>query len=171
MHSYEIRVLSEAGDCAVFQLRDGGKARQVDEQHQGYQAWLATGKRPDVKAFIPPDPPTLDDAKAAKLREIAAARYIAETGGIVVAGVEIRTDREAQAMLTAAAMSAQLDPAYTCWWKGANGWAQLDAKTLLLIGGAVREHVQKCFDRERVLTLAVDAAKTVPEVEAVQWDE
>lgn len=171
MHSYEIRVLNEDGDSAVFQLRDGNGARQVDEQHQGYQAWLATGKRPNVKAFIPPDPPTLEEAQASKLRELAAARFEAETGGVDVAGVKIRTDREAQAMLTAAAMSAQLDPAYACWWKGANGWAQLDAKTLLLIGGAVRGHVQKCFDRERVLTLAVDAAKTVPEVEAVRWDE
>jgi hypothetical protein len=58
--------------------------------------------------------PTLEDVKAAKLADIAAARYEAETGGITVSGMAIQTDRESQGLITGAALAATIDPAYTC---------------------------------------------------------
>jgi len=114
-------------------------------------------------------PMTLDEAKAAKKDEIAAARFAAETGGIVVGGAEIRTDRESQAMITGAALKAIQDAEYSCSWKTDGGFVQLSAPQILAIADAVRAHVQECFDHERALNALVDAAETVAELEGITW--
>ena len=114
-------------------------------------------------------PMTLDEAKAAKRAEIAAARFAAETGGIVVGGAEIRTDRESQAMITGAALKAIQDAEYTCSWKADAGFVELSAPQILAIADAVRAHVQSCFDRERALLALIDAAGTPEDLEAVTW--
>ena len=114
-------------------------------------------------------PMTLDEAKAAKRAEIAAARFAAETGGIVVGGAEIRTDRESQAMITGAALKAIQDAEYSCSWKTDGGFVQLSAPQILAIADAVRQHVQECFDHERALNALVDAAETVAELEGITW--
>jgi len=114
-------------------------------------------------------PMTLDEAKAAKRAEIAAARFAAETGGIVVGGAEIRTDRESQAMITGAALKAIQDAEYSCSWKTDGGFVQLSAPQILAIADAVRAHVQECFDHERALNALVDAAETVAELEGITW--
>ena len=114
-------------------------------------------------------PMTLDEAKAAKRAEIAAARFAAETGGIVVGGAEIRTDRESQAMITGAALKAIQDAEYSCSWKTDGGFVQLSAPQILAIADAVRAHVQSCFDHERTLLAIIDAAGTLEDLEAVTW--
>ena len=103
---------------------------------------------------------SLENAKSIKLAELANARWEAEVGGIVLpGGVEIKTDRESQALITGASLKALQDPEYTCNWKGANGWVVLDAMTILYIGEAVRAHVQACFDK-MALSEAVARATT-----------
>ena len=114
-------------------------------------------------------PMTLDEAKAAKIAEIAAARFDAETGGIVVGGAEIRTDRESQALITGAALKAMQDDTYSCRWKTEAGFVELTAPQILAIADAVREHVQGCFDREAELLALVEAATTPEEVESIRW--
>jgi len=111
----------------------------------------------------------LEAAKAAKRAEIAAARFASETGGIVVGGAEIRTDRESQAMITGAALKAIQDAEYTCSWKADAGFVELSAPQILAIADAVRAHVQSCFDRERALLALIDAAGTPEDLEAVTW--
>jgi hypothetical protein len=46
----------------------------------------------------------------------------------------------------------------------------LDAATILAVAQAVRTHVQACFDREATLSAQVEAATTVEEVQAVEYD-
>ena len=116
-----------------------------------------------------PQPPTLAEAKAQKLQEIAWARLQAEIGGVTVAGATIRTDRESQAMITGAALKAIQDTAYICTWKGEPGWVTLTAQQVLGIADAVRAHVQGCFDREAGLAAQVQAAETVEAVQAINW--
>ena len=114
-------------------------------------------------------PMTLDEAKAAKKAEIAAARYAAEIAGVTVGGFTVRTDRESQALITGAALKASQDATYTCRWKTESGFVTLDSATIIAVADAVRTHVQGCFDAEYAKCVLIDAAQTVEDVEAVEW--
>jgi hypothetical protein len=107
--------------------------------------------------------------KQVKVWEIADKRWREETGGIIVDGVEIATDRESQALLMGAVLAAQNNPEYAVNWKAKNGWFELDAATLIAIGNAVRSHVQACFDREKELQEQVEAATTIEELNTIEW--
>jgi hypothetical protein len=85
-------------------------------------------------------------------------------------GTVVKTDRESQALLTAAVLKAQDDPDYVVNWKAKNGWFQLDAATLIAIADAVRAHVQACFDKERELQEKIMAATSIEELEAIKWE-
>ena len=111
----------------------------------------------------------LERAKAAKLVELAAARYAAEVAGVVVNGMRVRTDRESQAMITGAALAAVQDANYTCKWKTESGFVTLTATQIIAVATSVRAHVQAQFDREAELIVQVNAAITVEAVEAIQW--
>lgn len=95
-----------------------------------------------------------------------ARRWQVETGGIVVGGAAVRTDRESQAMITgaAAAVAAGVSPID---WKAANGWVQLTGSQVTALAAAVAAHVQGCFSREREICEAIDAASTVAELLAI----
>lgn len=128
------------------------------------------GENPTVPDEPLPPEPTLDELKAQKKAEIAAARYAAETGGCTVDGVSIATDRGSQALLTAAVVSARLDLEFKTQWKCADGrFKQLDAFQLRAIGDAVIAHVEACFAREGELCEQIDAAQTPEELAAIKW--
>lgn len=117
-----------------------------------------------------PIPPTLDELKTAKRADIAAARYDAETGGCTVEGVTVATDRGSQALLTAAVVSARLDPEFKTRWKCADGhFVTLDAFQLRALGDAVIAHVEACFAREGELCEQIDVAQTPEELDSIQW--
>ncbi len=113
----------------------------------------------------------LAGAKEAKLAELAEARWLAETGGLTLPdGTVIKTDRESQALLTGAAFSLYADPTSTVEWKADKGkWVDLDAKQVLMIAGAVRQHVQGCFSKERDLSEKVNACTSAEEVGSIVW--
>lgn len=114
--------------------------------------------------------PTLDELKAAKRAEIAAARYAAEISGITLDGVEIRTDRESQALITGAALAAMQDENYILKWKAVSGFVELGAEQVMSVAQAVRQHVQSCFDREAELQTAIEAAETEEELNGITWE-
>ncbi|MBQ9526257.1 MAG: DUF4376 domain-containing protein [Fretibacterium sp.] len=116
-----------------------------------------------------PEPPTLEELKAQKREEIAAARYAAEVAGVTVGNMKIRTDRESQALITGAALAAMDNPEYTCRWKTEEGFVTLDAATVLSVARTVRAHVQACFDREAELAAQIDAAATAEDVEKIRY--
>ena len=121
-------------------------------------------------ALHPPPAPTFNERKAAKRDEIAAARYAAEAGGCTVDGVTIATDRGSQSLLTAAVVTARLDPEFSTRWKCADGrFVTLDAMQLRAIGDAVIEHVEACFAREAELVELIDAAQTDEDLAAIKW--
>lgn len=127
------------------------------------------GDAPTIADEVIPEP-TFDELKAAKYVEIAAARYDAETGGCTVDGVTIATDRGSQALLTAAVVTARLDPEFSTRWKCADGrFVTLDAMQLRAIGDAVIAHVEACFAREGELCELIDAATTPEELDAIKW--
>jgi hypothetical protein len=94
--------------------------------------------------------------------QIASVRYRHETAGITVNSVNIDTNRDSQALITAAALSAVIDPTYLCVWKALNGPVTLTAAQIIEIATAVRAHVQVCFDREcQLLTALTEGTYTV----------
>lgn len=54
-------------------------------------------------------------------------------------------------------------------WKCANGWIQTDAETIIQIAQIVREHVEMCFGKERLLHEQINKCETIGEVEAIEW--
>lgn len=110
-------------------------------------------------ARLPGPELTFAERRAAKLSALANRRWQAETGGIVVGGVSVKTDRESQGKLTAAYVKAMNDPGFAIAnWKVAPGvFVQLDAAGIIAIGDAVTAHVQSCFDREVDLDAAIMA--------------
>lgn len=102
---------------------------------------------------------------------IASERYKREGVGITVEGSVIDTTRDGQALIAGAAVSAILDPNYTCNWKTAGGFVELNAPQLVTIATAVREHVQACFDRELALLRAIEAGTYSDDMLTEGWPD
>lgn len=101
----------------------------------------------------------LAEMKATKLAALAARRWQAETGGIVVGGLSVKTDEDTQRKITGAYVQALQNPSFTVKWKIATGvFVTLDDATILVIGDAVTAHIQSCFDKEADLTADILAA-------------
>ena len=109
-------------------------------------------------------------AKEAKKAEIAQARYNAEITGVTFNGVLIKTDRETQAVLTAACLQAYIDSGYSLNWKTGDGtFVSLPAEQIMAFGTAVRAHVQSCFDHEAELSPLIASATTEAGLDAIEW--
>lgn len=99
---------------------------------------------------------TRNTDRIASLKALTAeTRYNKETQGITVNGIAINTERDSQAMITGAALSAFLDNTYVCRWKTPSGFIELDATQLIAVSQAMRKYVQACFDRESELLEAI----------------
>lgn len=120
-----------------------------------------------IAAWQPPAAPTRAERKAALTADVSQKRWEVETGGIVVGGATIMTDRGSQAMVNGAYAGALRNPDVLIDFKGASGWVTLDAATMIAIGDAVFAHVQACFTRERALHQAIEAAATHAALDAV----
>lgn len=115
---------------------------------------------------------TLEEAKAAKIRELEAARYQAEIAGITLPGGQpIRTDKETQAELgKALSIISTVNPALEIDWKFPDGTVErLDAATVQQIAGAVFAHVQATRTAYKTLAAQVAAATTKSELKPIAW--
>ena len=121
----------------------------------------------DGEGFFPIEG-SLNRAKKYMLTRLAEARWRAETQGITLpSGIHIDTSRESQALITGAALAATLDSAAMYQWKTEQGFITLGAEQILNIAGAVRQHVQVCFDHEAELAALVEAAGTAEDVASI----
>lgn len=129
----------------------------------GTQVARWTGSGWEKLAAAPePEPPPAPDWPAL----IAARRFQAETGGVIVEGIQVNTERDSQALLTGAAFAASLDPEYQIKWKAATGFADLTAQQIIGVASAVRAFVQACFNREaELLDAVVDGSITAEMLE------
>lgn len=100
-------------------------------------------------------PLTFEEEREFAFAALTHRRWEVETGGIVISGMPIPTDRESQALITGAVAGALIDPAQVIYWKtsakdehGVPISVPLDATTLKAVALAVRAHVQACFDLE-----------------------
>ena len=102
---------------------------------------------------------------------IAARRFQAETGGVIVEGIQVNTERDSQALLTGAAFAASLDPAYQIKWKAATGFVDLTGEQIIGIASQVRAFVQACFNREAELLGAVADGSITAQMLEEGWPE
>ncbi|WP_095119269.1 DUF4376 domain-containing protein [Pseudomonas sp. Irchel s3f10] len=99
----------------------------------------------------------------------AKTRFLHETHGIAIEGLNIETSRDSQALIASTGLSAILDPEYRCNFKTLNGFVEIGAEQILAIAKAVRSHVQACFDRELDLLRALEARTYKDEMLAEGW--
>lgn len=109
-------------------------------------------------------PKPIEQIKAILAEAVATSRYELETGGIVVGGMSIRTDRESQSMIASALQIVSRNPAAVIDWKGAAGWAQIDKAAVEAVADAVGSHVQACFSAERAKQEALNGLTTLPQL-------
>lgn len=131
-----------------------------------YAVWRAGSWAVTDQGYAEPAP-TLAEAKAHRLAELAVKRWQVECGGIVRNGAAIATDRESQAMLSGALQLVQDDDQVLIDWKADNGWVQLDAVGVTYIAREVGLHKQQAFSREKTLSIEIEACETVQAVAAV----
>lgn len=112
----------------------------------------------------------IECARERKREEIAEARYQAEIAGVTFYGMNIKTDRESQALITGAVVKAMQDSAYTCRWKTESGFIEIDTKMIFALADTVREHVQIQFDKESRIQALIDSLDTPIEVNVILWD-
>ena len=112
-------------------------------QWQG--AWVKLAAAPEAEPAPAPDWPAL----------IAARRWLAETSGTTFGGMPIDTDDRSKLLINGAALRADRSADYVLRWKTSQGFVDLTAAQVLAVADAVSEHVQRCFDREDALLVAV----------------
>ena len=139
-----------------------------EEEFAEVDAWAKANPELVQHEETPPAP-TLDDLKAQKKRDIAAARYEYEIAGVVYNNIRVTSDREDQSMITAVALSAVVDPTYTTVWKGADGYLDLDAVGVLTLARMVGAHVEAAFAEEKRLVELIDAAQDEAELASISW--
>lgn len=101
------------------------------------------------------------EARALLAGRIKARRDAAIATGLEVAGIAVATDETSQNRIAGAALAALVDPGLRVQWKlPSGGFVTLEATQILAIAGAVRAHVQACFDREAVLLAVLEAGET-----------
>lgn len=108
--------------------------------------------------------------RARALAALAERRWRAETGGVDVGGVAVRTDRESQGLIAGAVQLAQLQPGETTRFKAASGWVELTAAQVQAVGVAVAGHVRSCFAREAELSAEIEAAADEASLAAIDLD-
>lgn len=113
--------------------------------------WLYDGKKFKAEAT---QAATQEDLRAYS----AIKRFAAETGGIVVNGVQIDTSRDSQNMIANAHSYIVNSGASSSRFKSQSGWMTLSAGEVKNIALAVGAHVQSCFDQEAEVDRLIAAA-------------
>ncbi|MCY9815053.1 DUF4376 domain-containing protein [Aeromonas caviae] len=140
------------------------------EEHASLLDAQSTGKQitADENGFpIAIDPPQPVRSKAVLLAEVATKRWAVETGGIIVAGHPIATDRESQAQLTSAYTLLKGGLIADTPWKAADGsFTLVTLAEIEPVAQAVAAHVRACFAAEQAHAEAIDALHTQDELDA-----
>lgn len=93
--------------------------------------------------------------KADLLNYLSVKRWMLETGGIEVSGMQVRTDRESQALINGAYNMAKENDEFTTDFKAAGGFVTLTAPQIIAVALAVGAHVAACFGVEKSTDAAI----------------
>lgn len=102
------------------------------------------------------DPPKPKRTKESLISEVESKRWQVEVGGISVAGIPIKTDRESQAQLFSAYTSLKSNLIGDTPWKAADGsFSLVTMEELEPVAQAMAAHVRSCFAAERAHNEAI----------------
>lgn len=105
--------------------------------------------------------------KASLLAEVATKRWQVETGGIIVSGRFVATDRESQAQLNSVYVSLKNGLIADTAWKATDGdFTVVTLTDLEPVAQAVAAHVSACFAIEQIHNEAISALKTQEELDS-----
>lgn len=119
-----------------------------------------------VVAGWSPEPAPLDLYAYAAIK-----RYAVETGGVVIDGMHVMTDRQSQSLITGAYNYVQANPDVTVKFKTAAGFVELTAAQMTAIANAVGAHVQASFAAEGEVDKQIIAGTitTTSEIDTFVW--
>lgn len=168
-----------------------GQEWEIIEDHRGKTGYTADGEAKEVTApgalpalIVTLDPPPsaehvwaegawqadIEAMRAAKLREIDAARDAAITGGFEFDGVMYDSDAKSVQRISGAVTLSLLNPAFeTQWITYDNSVVTLDAAGLAGLGAAAGTHEALQIFKARALKNQVLAATTPEEIAAINW--
>lgn len=136
--------------AALLETQSSGKQITADEN--GYPIVI--------------DPPQPVRTQAVLLAEVAAKRWLVETGGILIGGTPIATDRDSQAQLTSAYTSLKSGLIVDTPWKAADGsFTLVTLAEIEPVAQAVAAHVRACFAAEQAHNQAISALATQAELD------
>lgn len=153
---------TDAAQTTILAVRDGIELNiNVAPDNPLYNDLLLSGET--IAAY---EPPPVD-----LVAYLKAKRYACETGGIIVGGAAIATDRESQAMVNGAYAMALRDAERTFNWQTDAGFVTLSAAAIIAIAVAVGDHVQACFDFQAATAAAIEAETitTAAQIDALDW--
>ena len=101
----------------------------------------------------------------------ASKRYAVETGGIVLNGMRVMTDRASQSLITGAYNYVQANPDVLVKFKTSAGFIELTAAQMTTIANAVGAHVQAAFAAESDVNVQIidGMITTKAGVDAFAW--
>lgn len=119
---------------------------------------------------INPPKPTISPQSL--LAGVANKRWEVETGGVMVGGHRIATDRESQAQLNSAYSSLKLGLIDDTPWEDASGnFTLVTLVELEPVARAVAQHVRACFTAEQAHTVAINGLTTQAQLDAYDVNE
>lgn len=152
--------LTENPDC-IIRMADGACIPRGHRWFDEFESWVAQGNTPE-----PAQPsPTLESERADLRARATALRWVHETGGIEVEGVQVATGLDDQNRISTVLTAGQLGDIAEVDFKAASGWVLLSLSQIQTIAGAITSHVQACFSAERAHHEAIDA---LPDLAAAQ---
>lgn len=151
-----------------------GKEAILDQLSNKEAALIASaGDWPETPASLlaivaswSPEPPPVDLYAYA-----ASKRYAVETGGIVLNGMQVMTDRASQSLITGAYNFVQANPDVLVRFKTTAGFVELTTTQMMAVANAVGAHVQASFAAEGTVNAEIVAGTitTKAEVDAFAW--
>lgn len=127
---------------------------------------LKTGKE-TTRDFTQAEIDSLRPSPEQITAHISAYRRTKENGGVVIGGVSVSTDTESRSNLLGA---SQLGVSIN--WKTDNGFVELTNEQVIAIAVGVGQHVQKCFNAEKVVYELHDATPfTTKEAIETEFDD
>lgn len=169
----EAYLISRGGRIIFFQTHAPGVQGRVPMNaetvlvyaQEQYDMLIATLTVEALSTPSVPDTP-LDQAKAQKLSQIADARWRTETAPFYWAEKNARfdTSERSQVKYLQAAQKGK-----TQTWKTADGWVEMQPGDFIDLITAYETFIEELFTREATLAAQVQAAQTVPDVEAIEW--
>jgi hypothetical protein len=162
--------------AAVF--RDGGWILVPD--FRGHEYWLPNGRRvrikelgvePPAEALDVAPPPTLDEVRADKLKELADAFGAEFYGSVNYAGTQFQADAESARRLNGvlSAFTAETLPVGFYWLDSRNAPVVMDYAALQGLARAMADRSWAAFQKLQDRKAAVRTALTAAEVQAITW--